>query len=74
MKAKQYPYSLTFTGYGHYSYLIMFRGKEYRTTTSNMRAIDDMRSEEAQRDGRELRQLRGAKALRSEAIRKHNLR
>ena len=74
MKAKQYPYSLTFTGYGHYTYLIQYRGKEYRTTTDNAHAVDDLRSEDGQRDGRELRQLRGAKALRSEAIRKHNLK
>lgn len=74
MKAEQYPYSLTFTGYGHYSYLIQYRGKEYRTTTNNTAATDDLRSEDGERDGRELRQLRGAKSLRSEAIRKHNLK
>jgi hypothetical protein len=74
MKAEQYPYSLTLAGYGHYTYLIQYRGKEYKTTTNNTHATDDMRSEEGQRDGRELRQLRGAKALRMEAIRKHNLK
>ena len=74
MKKEQLPYNLLPSGHGHYSYLIKFRGKEYKTTTSNMHATDDMRSEEAQRDGRELRQLRGAKALRREAIRNHNLK
>jgi hypothetical protein len=74
MKAEQYPYNLTFAGYGHYTYLIKYRGKEYLTTTNNTHATDDLRSEDGQRDGRELRGLRGAKALRDEAIRKHNLR
>jgi len=74
MKAEHYPYGLTFAGYGHYSYLIKYRGKEYRTTTNNTTATDDLRSEEGERDGRQLRQLRGARALRAEAIRKHNLR
>ena len=74
MKKEQFPYNLLPSGYGHYSYLIRFRGKEYTTTTNNTRATDDMRSEEGERDGRELRRLRGAKALRKEAIRKHNLK
>ena len=74
MKPEQYPYSLMPSGHGHYTYLIRYRGKEYRTTTNNTHATDDLRSEDGQRDGRELRQLRGAKALRAEAIRKHNLK
>lgn len=74
MKAQQYPYSLIPSGYGHYTYLITFRGKEYRTTTNNMTAVDDFRSDDDERHGRELRRLRGAKALRTEAIRKHGLR
>lgn len=74
MKAEHYPYSPVPSGHGHYSFLIQYRGKEYKTVTDNMPAMDDFRSEEGQRDGRELRTLRGAKALRAEAIRKHNLR
>lgn len=74
MKKEQYPYSLIPAGYGHYTYLITFRGKKYKTTTYNTHATDDLRSEEGERDGRELRRLRGARALRYEAIRKHDLK
>ncbi len=74
MKPEQYPYSLIPSGYGHYTYLIKFRGKEYRTTTNNTHATDDLRSEDGEKDGNELRRLRGAKTLRAEAILKHNLR
>lgn len=74
MKNEQYPFSLMPAGHGHYSFKIVFRGKEYTTTTDNMPAVDDFKSEEGERKGGELRTLRGAKALRAEAIRKHNLR
>lgn len=73
MKQEQYPYNVLPAGHGHYTYLIMFRGKEYRTTTNNTHATDDFRSEDGEKDGRELRRLRGARALRAEAIRRHNL-
>lgn len=56
-------------GYGHYTYLIMFRGKEYRTTTNNTCATDDYQDHENER-----RRNRGARALREEAIMKHNLK
>jgi len=70
MKAEHYPYDIALTGYGHHSYMIDYRGKAIKTITDNSHAIDDMNSEEGERDGRELRRLRGAKALRSEAIMK----
>ena len=76
MKNYQFPYSLIPAGYGHYSFIIQFRGKEYKTVTNNMRAVDDYHSEEGERDPhtKALRVNQGATALRNEAIRKHNLR
>lgn len=74
MKPEQYPYSLLPSGHGHYSYLIQFRGKEYKTVTNNMRAVDDFKSDEGEKRWRRDRHLMGATALRNEAIRTHNLK
>ena len=32
--------SFGFSGYGHYKVTIIYRGKEYKCTTTNMEAID----------------------------------
>lgn len=69
MKSYQFPYLLIPSGPGHYTYLIQFRGKEYRTTTNNTSATDDFRDYDNDR-----RHNRGAKTLRDEAIRTHKLR
>lgn len=74
MKPEQYPYSLLPSGHGHYSYLIQFRGKEYKTVTNNMMAIDDFRADDDERRWGRNRRLMGAINLRNEAIRTHNLR
>ena len=57
------------SGHGHYTYIIKFRGTEYKTTTNNMLAVDDYHDYENER-----RRNRGARALRAEAIRYHNLK
>jgi hypothetical protein len=69
MKQEQYPYNVLPAGHGHYTYIIKFRGKEYRTTTNNTSATDEYQDYENDR-----RRNRGARALREEAIRRHNLR
>lgn len=76
MKNYQFPFRLIPAGHGQYSYLIRYRGKIYRTVTTNMGAVDDYHSEEGERDPRTkaLRVNQGATALRAEAIRTHNLR
>lgn len=76
MKNYQFPFRVNQTGHSQYSYLIRYRGKLYRTVTNNMGAVDDYLSEDGERDPRTkaLRVNQGAKALRNEAIRAHNLR
>lgn len=59
------------SGHGHYRVTTPYYGKEISCTTNNMPAVDDYKSEEGERQGRELRQLRGYKALRAECIRKN---
>jgi translation initiation factor IF-3 len=39
-KQLQQKVSLIFSNYGHYKVNITFRGKEYKSTTTNMQAID----------------------------------
>lgn len=57
------------SGYGHYEVTTDIYGKPFTFITTNMPAIDDYRSDEY--DRRELRTLRGYRALRSEAMRKY---
>ena len=63
--------SVAVSGHGHYKIYTTYYGREISCTTSNMPAIDDFKSEEGEKDGRELRQLRGYKSLRAECIRKN---
>lgn len=62
------------SGHGHYKIYLTFRGKEYATTTNDMPSIDDFKSDEFEKDGRELRKLRGYKQLRWYVINDHSLR
>lgn len=65
-------YSLTIcqpSGYGHYKVGVTYRGKLITTVTSNMPAIDDYKSDDYERDGRELRRKRGYETLRLQIIR-----
>lgn len=59
------------SGHGHYSVETTHYGKTIKCTTNNMQAIDDFKSEDGEKDGRELRQLRGYRALRAECISKN---
>lgn len=59
------------SGYGHYKITTIHYGKEINCTTNNMPAIDDFKSEDFEKDGRELRKLRGYRTLRGECIRKN---
>ena len=58
-------------GHGHYRVTTEYYGKYIACITSNMPAIDDFKSDEDEKDGRELRKLRGYRELRSECISKH---
>ena len=62
---------LEFRSYGHYRIILEYYGKEISCITTNMPAVDDYKSEDGERDGRELRTKRGYEALRDEVIRKH---
>ena len=62
---------LEFRGYGIYRITLEYYGKEISCITTNMPAVDDYKSEDGERDGRELRTKRGYAALRNEVIRKH---
>jgi hypothetical protein len=59
------------SGHGHYKVITTHYGKEITCITNNMPAIDDFKSEDGEKDGRELRQLRGYRNLKSECIRKN---
>ena len=59
------------SGYGHYKVGITYRNKLITTITNNMPAIDDYRSEDGERDGRNLRKKRGYEQLRAEIIRRN---
>lgn len=56
-------------GHGHYKVFTTHYGKEINCVTSNMQAIDDLKSEDGEKDGRVLKQLIGYNNLRSECIR-----
>lgn len=60
--------SVSPSGHGHYKVTTTHYGKEISCITSNMPAIDDFKSDEYEKDGRELRKLRGYKSLRDECI------
>lgn len=62
----------SFSGHGHYKISMLYRGKTISTTTNNMPAIDDFKSDEFEKDGREYRKLRGYRALISELLRANN--
>jgi len=49
----------------------MYYGKEISCVTTNMRAVDDYRCDEYEKDGRQLRKRRGYNALRDEVTYKH---
>jgi hypothetical protein len=72
MKTQKAPLSVMFSGYGHYKVTTTYYGKEISCTTTDMPSIDDFNSDEHERDGRELRKLRGYKSLRSECIRENS--
>ena len=61
-----------FSGYGHYKISMIHRGKRIATTTTNVSAIDDYKSEPFEKDGRKYRMLRGYRDLVSELIRNGN--
>jgi hypothetical protein len=63
--------TVTPSGHGHYRVTTTHYGKEISCVTSNMPAIDDFKSEDGEKDGRELRTLRGYKSLRAECISKN---
>lgn len=55
---------LSFNGYGHYKITATYRGKEITTVTSDMRAIDNYKCDEDERDNRNRkRKLQGYKTL-----------
>lgn len=59
---------ITPSGYGHWKIATTHYGKEISTVTTDSMSIDDYNSEDDEKDGRELRKLRGYNALRSEII------
>jgi hypothetical protein len=63
--------TVTPSGHGHYKVTTTHYNKEIYCITNNMSAIDDFKSEDWDKDGRELRKLRGYKSLRFECIRKN---
>jgi len=71
MKQSNNYLRLEFTGYGHYRVNLEYYGKEISYVTTNMPAVDDYRSEDGEKDGRELRSKRGYTSLRNEVIRKY---
>ena len=63
--------SLTPSGHGHYRVTTNYYGKKISCITNNMPAIDDYKSYQSEKDGRELKRKRGYITLRSEVIRKN---
>ena len=59
------------SGHGHYKVSTTYYGKKISCVTSNMPSVDDFKSEDGEKDGRELRQLRGYNSLKGECIRKN---
>lgn len=59
------------SGHGHYKVITTYYGKEINCVTNNMPSVDDFKSEVYEKDGRELRHLRGYRSLRNECIRKN---
>ena len=59
------------SGHGHYKVITTHYGKNISCVTSNMPAIDDFKSYDDEKDGRELRKLRGYRTLRAECISKN---
>ena len=70
-KQIKHPLLVTPNGYGHWHVATRYRGELIGTITTNSMAIDDWNSEEDEKDGRQLRKLRGYNALRSECIRSY---
>ncbi len=63
--------TVTPSGHGHYRVSTTHYGKEISCITSNMPAVDDYKSDDYEKDGRELRKLRGYRSLRAECISKN---
>lgn len=61
------------SGHGHYKVYTTYYGKEITCTTNNMPAIDDFKSDDGEKDGKELRTLRGYRLLRNECITKNKV-
>ena len=59
------------SGHGHYKVITEHYNKEISCITNDMSSIDDLKSEEGEKDGRVLKRLRGYNNLRNECIRKN---
>lgn len=70
-KPKYYLEVCMKTGYGHYEVGVLYYGKVITCTTTDMPSIDDYKSEDGEKDGRELRRKRGYNCLRNQCIRAH---
>lgn len=64
---------LSFSGYGHYKVRIIYRGKDYTCTTTNMSAVDKVGEDERTPNGIYVTEKQALLALYNECKRKNNL-